>query len=90
MAARATTAQVQEALSRTDIMALATLDEDGGSWTSPVLFEPDASLHLYFASLPDAATYGTSGATRGSRQRSTTLKRCCATSPLKAIVTAST
>jgi general stress protein 26 len=54
MSARATTAQVQEALARTDIMALATLDEDGGSWTSPVLFEHDASLHLYFASLADA------------------------------------
>jgi general stress protein 26 len=53
MSARATAAQVQEALARTDIMALATLDEDGGTWTSPVLFEHDASLHLYFASLPD-------------------------------------
>jgi general stress protein 26 len=52
--AHATGAQVQEALTRADIMALATLDEDGGSWTSPVLFEHDASLHLYFASLPDA------------------------------------
>jgi general stress protein 26 len=54
MTAHPTAAQVQEALCRTDIMALATLDEDGGSWTSPVLFEHDASLHLYFASLPDA------------------------------------
>jgi Pyridoxamine 5'-phosphate oxidase len=54
MTAHATAAQVQEALGRADIMALATLDEDGGSWTSPVLFEHDASLHLYFASLPDA------------------------------------
>jgi general stress protein 26 len=51
---RASTAQVQEALGRTDIMALATLDEDGGSWASPVLFDHDADLHLYFASLPDA------------------------------------
>jgi general stress protein 26 len=33
---------------------LATLDDDGGSWTSPVQFQYDASLHLYFASLPDA------------------------------------
>jgi len=54
MTTQATTAQVQEALSRTDTMALATLDEDGGSWTSPVQFQHDASLHLYFASLPDA------------------------------------
>jgi hypothetical protein len=31
MTTPATVAQVQDALSRTDIMALATLDEDGGS-----------------------------------------------------------
>jgi general stress protein 26 len=54
MTAHATTAQIQEALARVGIMALATLDEDGGRWTSPVLFQHDASLHLYFASLPDA------------------------------------
>jgi hypothetical protein len=54
MAAPATAAQVHEALTRTDIMALATLDEDGGSWTSPVQFRYDEDLHLYFASLPDA------------------------------------
>jgi general stress protein 26 len=54
MIAHATAAQVQEALARAEIMALATLDEDGGSWTSPVLFEHDAGLHLYFASLADA------------------------------------
>ena len=54
MTAHATIAQIQEALARVDIMALATLDEDGGSWTSPVLFQHDASMHLYFASLPDA------------------------------------
>jgi general stress protein 26 len=54
MTTQATPAQVQEALSRTDIMALATMDEDGGSWTSPVQFQHDAGLHLYFASLPDA------------------------------------
>jgi general stress protein 26 len=53
MVAPATAAQVHEALTRTDIMALATLDDDGGSWTSPVQFRYDASLHLYFASLPD-------------------------------------
>ena len=54
MAAPATIAQVQEALNRAEIMALATLDDDGGSWTSPVLFQYDADLLLYFASLPDA------------------------------------
>jgi hypothetical protein len=40
-----------EALTRTDIMAPTTLDDDGGSWISPVQFQYDASLHLYFASL---------------------------------------
>ena len=50
MAASTTAAQVHGALARTDIIALATLDEDGGSWTSPVQFHYDASLHLYFAS----------------------------------------
>jgi general stress protein 26 len=54
MAARASAAQVHEALTRTDIMALATLDEDGGSWTSPVQFHYDEHLHLHFASLADA------------------------------------
>jgi general stress protein 26 len=54
MTTPATTAQVQEALARTDILALATLDDDGGSWTSPVQFQHDASLHLSFASMPDA------------------------------------
>jgi hypothetical protein len=28
-------ARVREALERTDIMALSTIDEDGGPWTSP-------------------------------------------------------
>jgi predicted pyridoxine 5'-phosphate oxidase superfamily flavin-nucleotide-binding protein len=54
MTSAATTSQVQEALARTDIMALSTVDEDGGSWTSPVQFQHDDSLHLYFASLEDA------------------------------------
>jgi len=54
MTTQATTAQVREALNRTDIIALATLDEDGGSWTSPVQFQHDATLHLSFASQPDA------------------------------------
>jgi hypothetical protein len=34
-----------EALTRTDVMALSTTDEDGGSWASPVQFQYDASLH---------------------------------------------
>jgi general stress protein 26 len=54
MTTYATAGQVQEALDRTDIMALATLDEDGGSWTSPVQFQHDAGLRLFFASLPEA------------------------------------
>jgi general stress protein 26 len=54
MRAHATSARIREALGRTEIMALATLDEDGASWTSPVLFQHDAHLHLYFASLFDA------------------------------------
>jgi nitroimidazol reductase NimA-like FMN-containing flavoprotein (pyridoxamine 5'-phosphate oxidase superfamily) len=47
-------ARVREALDRAEIMALSTLDPDGGSWTSPVLYQHDSQLHLYFASLPDA------------------------------------
>jgi general stress protein 26 len=54
MTTHVTPAQIQEALSRANIMALATLDDDGGSWTSPLQFQHDEHLHLYFASLPDA------------------------------------
>src|SRR3954453_3558092 len=48
----ATTAQVREAFDRTDIMALSTVDADGGSWTSPVQYQHDDQLNLYFSSLP--------------------------------------
>jgi hypothetical protein len=37
MTGHATIAQVREALDRTSIMALATLDDDGGSWTTEQL-----------------------------------------------------
>jgi general stress protein 26 len=47
------TARVQEALQRTDIMALSTIGPDG-SWTSPVQYHHDNRLNLYFMSLPDA------------------------------------
>ena len=47
-------ARVREALERTDIMALSTIDEDGGPWTSPVQYQRDSQLNLYFASMPDA------------------------------------
>jgi Pyridoxamine 5'-phosphate oxidase len=45
---------VREALERTDIMALSTIDDDGGPWTSPVQYQWDSQLNLYFASMPDA------------------------------------
>jgi general stress protein 26 len=47
-------ARVREALRRTDIMALSTIDEDGAPWTSPVQYQSDSQLNLYFASMPDA------------------------------------
>jgi len=46
--------RVREALERTDIMALSTIDQDGGPWTSPVQYQSDSQLSLYFASMPDA------------------------------------
>jgi general stress protein 26 len=46
--------RVREALERTDIMALSTIDHDGGPWTSPVQYQSDSQLNLYFASMPDA------------------------------------
>jgi general stress protein 26 len=46
--------QVHEALSRTDIMSLSTIDADGGPWTSPVQYQWDSQLNLYFASMPGA------------------------------------
>lgn len=47
-------ARVREALERTEVMALSTIDEDGGPWTSPVQYQWDSQLYLYFASMPDA------------------------------------
>jgi general stress protein 26 len=47
-------ARVRQALERTDVMALSTIDEDGGPWTSPVQYQWDSQLNLYFASMPDA------------------------------------
>jgi general stress protein 26 len=47
-------ARVREALERTDVMALSTIDEDGGPWISPVQYQSDSQLNLYFASMADA------------------------------------
>lgn len=47
-------ARVREALERTAVMALSTIDEDGGPWTSPVQYQADSQLNLYFASMPYA------------------------------------
>lgn len=47
-------ARVREALQRTDIMALSSIDDDGGPWTSPVQYQSDSQLNLYFASMLDA------------------------------------
>src|ERR1700691_2809488 len=52
-------ARVREALTRTEIMTLSSLDRDGGSWTSPVQYQWDSQLNLYFASMPDARHVGT-------------------------------
>jgi len=45
-------ARVKEALSRTTIMALGTMGDDG-SWVSPVEYEHDEKLVLYFLSMMD-------------------------------------
>lgn len=42
-------AKVQEALDRTEIMALSTIGADG-SWTSPVQYRYSEKLNLYFVS----------------------------------------
>jgi Pyridoxamine 5'-phosphate oxidase len=47
-------ARVREALERTDVMALSTIDDDGGPWTSRGQYQSDSQLNLYFASMPDA------------------------------------
>lgn len=44
--------RVKEALERTAIMALSTIGKDG-SWTSPVHYNYDAKLTLFFLSMPD-------------------------------------
>lgn len=44
--------RVAEALNRSEIMALSTVDPDSGSWTSPVQFQWNANLHLFFSSMP--------------------------------------
>jgi len=45
--------RVQEALDRTEIMALSTVGPDG-SWTSPVQYHADDQLNLFFMSMPNA------------------------------------
>ena len=45
-------ARVEEALDRTDIMALSTIDDDG-SWTSPVQYRHGPKLELYLESMKD-------------------------------------
>lgn len=44
------TARVREALARTDIMALSTVDRHG-TWTSPVQFQHNEKLQLSFQSM---------------------------------------
>src|SRR5271154_4344520 len=44
-------AKAKEALDRTDIMALSTVDEDGNSWTSPVHYECNSKLEFSFQSM---------------------------------------
>jgi len=45
--------RVQEALKRTEIMALSTIGADG-SWTIPVQYQYDEKLNLFFSSMIDA------------------------------------
>src|SRR6478736_6263718 len=47
-------AKVKEALERTDIMALSTVDERG-SWISPVQYTYDSNLELSFTSMMDTS-----------------------------------
>lgn len=54
MADTATSAIVQEALDRSEILVLATVDPEAGSWTCPLQYQWDQNLSLYFSSLPDA------------------------------------
>lgn len=45
-------ARVKEAMTRTEIMALSTIGDDG-SWVSPVRFDYNDKLELTFMSMPD-------------------------------------
>jgi general stress protein 26 len=49
--------KVEEALKRTDIMALSTIGEDG-SWTSPVQYSYGPKLELFFLSLKNSKHVG--------------------------------
>jgi hypothetical protein len=51
-------ARVRKALERTDIISLSTIDQDRGPWTSPVQYQWDSQLNLYFTSMPDARHVG--------------------------------
>jgi pyridoxine/pyridoxamine 5'-phosphate oxidase len=44
--------RAREALDRTEIMVLATVDADGGTWTSPVQFQAGSNFELSFLSHP--------------------------------------
>jgi general stress protein 26 len=45
--------QVAEALEHADVLALSTINVDGSSWVSPVGYEHDDQLNLYFDSRVD-------------------------------------
>lgn len=45
--------RAREALERTDIMVLATVDRQSGTWISPVQLHASASVDLTFLSRPD-------------------------------------
>jgi hypothetical protein len=47
-------ARVEEALSRSEIMVLSTIDNEAGTWTCPLQYQWDQQLHLFFSSLPEA------------------------------------
>lgn len=46
-------ARIKEALERTDIMALSTVDENGNSWTAPLQYSYNSKLELSFVSMMD-------------------------------------
>lgn len=54
MADQAAPAIVLEALNRSEILVLSTVDSEAGTWTCPVLYQWDRQLGLYFSSLADA------------------------------------